>query len=109
MMALTEKIIECILLVPKGKVTSYGLVAKAAGSPLASRAVAYVLHSQGKKLPWFRVCGTGKVKGKLVETVKISLGRGAGFEEQKALLEAEGVVVSNAGSIDFKLFGYDFL
>lgn len=54
-----------------------------------------MLHSLSRaaRLPWQRVINS---RG------WISLPRGAGFEEQKALLEAEGVAVKEDGRIDLK-------
>ena len=67
--------------IPKGKVATYGAVAKAAGFPGAARQVAWALrHSEGR-LPWHRVLGAGG---------KISL-PGAAGAEQRLRLEAEGV------------------
>jgi methylated-DNA-protein-cysteine methyltransferase-like protein len=91
----TARALKIIRSIPKGKVASYGLVAAAAGSPLAARQVVRVLHALSKKerLPWHRVINS---RG------SISLPRGAGFERQRSLLRAEGVAVSRDGSIDMK-------
>jgi methylated-DNA-protein-cysteine methyltransferase related protein len=66
--------------IPKGKVSTYGAVARAAGLPGAARQVAKVLH-RGFGLPWQRVLGAGG---------EIKL-RGDSAIEQKLRLEAEGV------------------
>jgi methylated-DNA-protein-cysteine methyltransferase-like protein len=70
-------------------------VAALAGSPRAARQVVRVLHSLSRTehLPWHRVINS---RG------SISLARGAGFEEQKALLESEGVKVRDDGGIEMK-------
>jgi len=91
----TDRAIAIIASIPRGKVATYGQVAGVAGSPLAARQVVRVLHtlSRRERLPWHRVInGAGF----------ISLPRGAGFEEQKALLEAEGIRVREDGRIDMK-------
>jgi len=53
--------------IPKGKVSTYGKVAAAAGYPLYHRAVARLLRRDGSNgLPWQRVVGVGgeiKLKG----------------------------------------------
>ena len=67
--------------IPKGKVATYGSVAKAAGFPGAARQVAWALRATDGKLPWHRVLGSGG---------KILLPRSAGLE-QRARLESEGV------------------
>ena len=67
--------------IPKGKVATYGAVAKAAGFPGAARQVAWALRNTDGKLPWHRVLGAGG---------KILLPREAGGE-QRLRLQAEGV------------------
>ncbi|MFZ0770580.1 MAG: MGMT family protein [Candidatus Sulfotelmatobacter sp.] len=66
--------------IPKGKVSTYGAVARAAGLPGGARQVAKVLH-RGYGLPWQRVLGAGG---------EIKL-RGDSAIEQRLRLEAEGV------------------
>lgn len=66
--------------IPKGKVSTYGAVAWAAGLPGAARQVAKVLH-RGFDLPWQRVLGAGG---------EIKL-RGDSAIEQRLRLEAEGI------------------
>jgi methylated-DNA-protein-cysteine methyltransferase-like protein len=66
--------------IPKGKVSTYGAIARAAGLPGAARLVAQVLH-RGFNLPWQRVLGAGG---------EIKL-RGDSAIEQRLRLEAEGV------------------
>jgi alkylated DNA nucleotide flippase Atl1 len=66
--------------IPKGKVSTYGAIARASGFPGAARLVARVLH-RGFGLPWQRVLGAGG---------EIKL-RGDSAIEQRLRLEAEGV------------------
>jgi methylated-DNA-protein-cysteine methyltransferase-like protein len=68
--------------IPKGKVSTYGAVAEAAGFPGNARRVAWALRGADGKLPWHRVLGAGG---------KILLPRDAGAE-QRLRLQAEGVV-----------------
>jgi methylated-DNA-protein-cysteine methyltransferase-like protein len=93
----TSRAIEIMRSIPRGKVATYAQVAAVAGSPLAARQVVRVLHSlsRAERLPWQRVVNS---RG------SISLPMGAGFEEQKALLEAEGVAVKEDGRIDMKKY-----
>jgi len=72
-----ERVIRAI---PRGKISTYGGVAKAAGFPGAARLVARILH-RGFGLPWQRVLGAGG---------EIKL-RGDSALEQRLRLEAEGV------------------
>ena len=44
----TEKVIEIVRRIPKGKTMTYAAVAKAAGSPHASRAVGNIMNRYGK-------------------------------------------------------------
>jgi methylated-DNA-protein-cysteine methyltransferase related protein len=66
--------------IPKGKVSTYGAVARAAGLPSGARQVAKVLQ-RSFGLPWQRVLGSGG---------EIKL-RGDSAMEQRLRLEAEGV------------------
>jgi methylated-DNA-protein-cysteine methyltransferase-like protein len=66
--------------IPRGKVSTYGAIARAAGLPGMARQVAQVLH-RGFNLPWQRVLGAGG---------EIKL-RGDSAIEQRLRLEAEGV------------------
>jgi methylated-DNA-protein-cysteine methyltransferase-like protein len=68
--------------IPKGKVSTYGDVARAAGFPGCARQVVWALRGAARGLPWHRVVGA---KG------KISLPGENGLE-QRFRLEAEGVV-----------------
>jgi methylated-DNA-protein-cysteine methyltransferase-like protein len=66
--------------IPRGKVSTYGAVARAAGFSGAARQVARALHTS-VGLPWQRVLGSGG---------EIKL-RGDSAMEQRFRLEAEGV------------------
>ena len=66
--------------IPRGKVSTYGSVAKMAGYPGAARMVARVLR-RGFGLPWQRVLGAGG-------QIKLT---GDSAIEQRLRLEAEGV------------------
>jgi methylated-DNA-protein-cysteine methyltransferase related protein len=78
--AMRIRIEAAIRRIPKGKVSTYGAVARAAGFPGAARQVARVLR-RGFGLPWQRVLGAGG---------EIKL-RGDSGIEQRLRLEAEGV------------------
>lgn len=75
------RIIAAIRKIPRGRVSTYGAVARAAGYPGAARQVVGVLRS-AFGLPWQRVLGAGG---------EIKL-RGDSAIEQRLRLEAEGVV-----------------
>src|ERR1700744_2374518 len=67
--------------VPKGKVSTYGKVAAAAGYPLYHRAVASLLQQAPPSVPWHRIMGVGG---------EINL-RGEAAAEQRRRLTMEGV------------------
>lgn len=83
--------------IPKGKVSTYGGVAKGAGFPGAARQVAQVLH-RGFELPWQRVLGAGG---------EIKL-RGDSAIEQRLRLEAEGVHFRGR-RVDMKAYEFKFV
>jgi len=93
----TRRIIEQILAVPRGKVSSYGAVAAKAGLPNGARQVVRVLHSMSEKyaLPWHRIIRSDG---------RIALD-GEGRALQITLLRGEGVKVSVEGKVDMGKFG----
>jgi methylated-DNA-protein-cysteine methyltransferase-like protein len=72
---------ETVRRIPKGKVSTYGDVARAAGFPGAARQVVWALRAASAGLPWHRVVGAGG---------RIRLPGEHGFE-QRTRLAAEGV------------------
>ena len=74
------RILTAIRRIPRGKVSTYGAVARGAGYPGAARQVVGVLH-RSLGLPWHRVLGAGG---------EIKL-RGDSAVEQRLRLENEGV------------------
>jgi methylated-DNA-protein-cysteine methyltransferase-like protein len=79
-MNMRSRIVAAIRKVPRGKVSTYGGIARAAGYPRYSRLVARTLHG-AFDLPWQRIVGAGG---------EIKLG-GDYAIEQRLRLEAEGV------------------
>ena len=77
-----EDIQMIVRMIPRGKVATYGNVARAAGYPGAARQVAWALRaSEAKRLPWHRVLGRG---GKILLL-------GEAGSDQRTLLEVEGI------------------
>ena len=97
----SRRIVDQILAIPKGKVSSYGAIARAAGLPNGARQTVRVLHSLSEKhnLPWYRVVRSNG---------SISLNEGEGKELQISLLRSEGVEVSPDGIVDLKRYGAKF-
>jgi len=81
---MTQEVIDIIKSIPTGKVATYGQIAKLAGYPNGARQVVRILHTCTARydLPWHRVINA---KGEIA----LSIYNGA--DEQKALLEAEGI------------------
>lgn len=94
--AMRLRIERAIRAIPRGKVSTYGAVARAAGSPWAARQVAAVLR-RGFELPWQRVLGAGG-------QIKLT---GDSAVEQRLRLEAEGVRFRGRRA-DMKLHEFKF-
>ena len=97
----TKKIYEAVKEIPKGRVATYGTVAKMAGNPRMSRAVGNALHKNPDpdNIPCYRVVNS---KGELAEAFAFG-----GENVQKKLLEAEGVEVVN-GKVNLERYGLDY-
>ena len=83
---LKERIWLIVHQIPRGKVASYGQVARMADLPGYARYVGYVMKMlpSDTKLPWYRVVNS---RG------KISFAAGTSqYLRQKSLLETEGIV-----------------
>jgi methylated-DNA-protein-cysteine methyltransferase related protein len=88
-----EAIWEVICTIPRGRVSSYGEVARAAGLPGRARLTGYALRIAPRdlELPWHRVVGAGG---------RISFPKSsAPYREQAKRLRSEGVLLKN-GRVD---------
>lgn len=93
-----DKVYMIVCSIPKGKVMTYGQVARLCGNPRASRAVGYALHRNPKpgEIPCHRVVNRfGQLSG------SFAFG-GAG--RQKELLECEGVYVDENEQVDLNKY-----
>ena len=90
------RIVRCIRALPKGLVSTYGAIARAAGWPGAARQVVRVLR-QVPGLPWQRVVGAGGA-------IKLP---GEQAAEQRFRLRMEGVTFSGA-RVNMKLHEHKF-
>jgi methylated-DNA-protein-cysteine methyltransferase-like protein len=95
--AVHERIFHLVRQVPRGKVVSYGRIARivGAGTP---RVVGFAMRAAPDDVPWQRVVNA---KG---EVSPRSAGDGAAV--QRRLLEAEGVRFDERGRIDLERFGW---
>ena len=91
------KIRETIMAIPRGKVSSYGAVASAAGLPRGARLVVRVLGQSHGGLPWQRVVAAG---GRIAIP-------GEGGLDQRFRLEMEGVKFSGR-KVRMKEFEFQF-
>lgn len=97
-----EDVFEVVRLIPKGRVTNYGSIAKYLGSGLSSRMVGWAMnasHQSKPKVPAQRVVNrngmlTGKFHFKTPTTMQ-------------ELLEKEGVQVKNDKVVNFKDIFWD--
>lgn len=85
--------------IPRGRVTTYGQLAAAAGFPRAARLAGFALRNTppGMKLPWHRVLNA---QGRTSFPP-----RSVPAREQRRRLRAEGVVFI-AGRVNFARFGW---
>jgi methylated-DNA-protein-cysteine methyltransferase-like protein len=88
-----QAIWDAVSLIPRGQVSTYGAVARAAGLPGRARLTGYALRMAPKNLhlPWHRVVGAG---GRIVFPQGSTH-----FREQAKRLRAEKVILK-AGRVD---------
>ena len=97
-----QRIWSVVRRIPRGRVATYGQVARVAGLPRQARLVGYALNALqdegAKKIPWQRVINAqGKVSPRAF----------AGSEAvQRKLLEREGVRFDSRDRVDLARFGW---
>lgn len=99
-MNFNQRVYEVVKQIPKGKVATYGQVARAIGAPRAARQVGWALHANPAfgEIPCHRV---------LFKDGSLSDGFAfGGREAQRALLESDGVEVSDDFKVDLNKFGW---
>ncbi len=97
-----ERVFEVVKLIPSGRVTSYGAIARYLGSPQSSRMVGWAMnqsHSSSDFVPAHRVLNRiGMLTGKH---------HFDGPDVMAELLESEGLKVENDRLVDFSDFFWD--
>ena len=90
----SQRVIELVANIPHGQVTTYGLIATAAGNHCGARQVARILHSSSDKykLPWHRVVN---IKGNISPRRSMSH-----LEQQQLLVEEKIMVVKGRVNLD---------
>jgi len=97
-MGFFEEVYDIVRQIPRGKVTTYGDIARAMGQPKKSKIVGWALHSNPYKgnVPCHRVVNrNGETSGSYAF---------GGIEVQKDLLKEEGVTFDENGIIDLQKF-----
>ena len=105
-MGIFEKVYEVVRQIPKGKVATYGQIAKIIGEPRKAKIVGWALHSNPYKgtVPCHRVVNrNGELSGSFAF---------GGMEVQRKLLEEEGIIFDENGRINLQKYlwkanGYD--
>ena len=96
-----QKVYEVVKMIPSGRVSTYGLIAKYLGSAKSSRVVGYAMNAshQNSDIPAHRV----------VNRVGLLTGKHhfSGTTLMKDLLESEGVKIQNDTVVNFKKVVWD--
>ena len=94
---MTLRIYEAIRHIPRGRVATYGQIARLAGIPGHARQVGYALHRlpDESDVPWHRVIN---------EKGRISLHPERSGALQQSILESEGIVFDAEGTIPLLIY-----
>lgn len=93
-MGFFEEVYRVVKMIPRGKVATYGQIAKLIGQPRKAKIVGWALHSNPYEgiVPCHRVVNRdGRLSGAFAF---------GGMEQQRKLLEAEGIVFNEDGTVD---------
>ncbi|MGI9519556.1 MAG: MGMT family protein [Pirellulaceae bacterium] len=95
-----QMILTVVGLIPRGRVATYGQIARLAGLPKNWRQVGAVLRDlpPGEDIPWFRVVNSrGEISGR---------GRPETEDFQREQLEDEGIKFDKRGRIDLDEYAW---
>lgn len=95
-----QRIYAVVRRIPRGKVATYGQIARLARLPGRARQVGYAMHAlpRGTTVPWQRVVNAqGKVSRRRVPGAELT---------QRMLLLREGVRFGGGGRIALALYGW---
>ena len=95
-----EKIYRLVLRIPRGRVMTYGQIARLMEDRYSPRLVGWAMHAtpkDGREIPWHRVINS---KGG-ISTGRVIIHQP---ELQRLLLEAEGVTFNEKGYCDLRAF-----
>jgi len=96
-----ERIARVVAKIPRGRIMTYGDVARAAGLPGAARTVGYAMRALGRTVPWQRVLGR-----KNPRSAHVTILDPKSKAEQRRLLEKEGVRFDTRGGISLRDYGF---
>jgi methylated-DNA-protein-cysteine methyltransferase-like protein len=92
-----DDVYRVVLLIPPGKISTYGRIAQITPVPRGARGVGWALAGLGpaneRQVPWWRVVNAA---GRISNAFHVEL--------QRELLEAEGVAFDRDGYIDLQRF-----
>jgi methylated-DNA-protein-cysteine methyltransferase-like protein len=97
-----DSVYDVVRQIPKGRVTSYGAIARFLGSGKSARMVGWAMNASHGQIP--PVPAQRVVNSSGLLTGKFHFGIG---DEMKNLLEAEGISVTNDKVVDFKNVFWD--
>lgn len=97
-----DQVFEIVRLVPKGRVTSYGAIAKALGAGGSARMVGYAMSNAGTAFPEVPAHRVVNSSGLLTGKFHFSPP-----ESMQQLLEAEGILVINDKVKNFRQLFWD--
>ncbi|MFZ5434637.1 MAG: MGMT family protein [Calditrichota bacterium] len=96
-----RKIFRTIKKIPRGRVATYGQIARLSGFPGQARLVGYALHALrndvADDVPWYRVINAQGM---------VSLPNEDDAELQRGLLRREGIVFDLRHRVDLERFGW---
>jgi methylated-DNA-protein-cysteine methyltransferase-like protein len=92
-----EQVYEIVAKIPRGKVVSYGQIARMLGRPRAAREVGWAMSGCPDGLPWQRVV---KMDGSIA-------GGSLWSEMRRSLLIEEGVTLTPDGKVDMDKHRWD--
>lgn len=99
-MSKLEKIYAVVRKIPRGKVATYGQIARLAGLPRRARLVGHALAALERGgVPWHRVINAaGKISDR---------GEPMFVDQQRQMLIQEGVAFTRSGRVPLDRFGWD--
>jgi methylated-DNA-protein-cysteine methyltransferase-like protein len=96
--SLFQRVYALVRRIPRGRVVTYGQVARALGMPRGARTIGWAMRAcQDPNVPWHRVVNA---QG------GISVRPTAGWHEQRVRLKEEGVRFKRDGKIDLKQYAW---